>query len=123
MREPNVRVDLNKSDFTLSEQVSADAITHKILGIDFSRLFTKKTADIKNPLVKSKSFNIPIIGNMVNDRTTSYAIYELMNSNKGYDVVFYPQYEKRVFKPVLGIGLFYKKTEVKTTARLGKLNK
>lgn len=123
MREPNVRVDLNKSDFTFSEQVSADAVTHKILGIDFSRLFTKKTANIDNPRVKSKSFNIPIIGNMVNDRTTSYALYELMNNNKNYDVVIYPQYEKRVYKPVLGIGFFYKKTEVKTTARLGKLNK
>ncbi len=123
MREPNVRVDLNKSDFTLSEQVSANAVTHKILGMDFSRMFTKKTANIDNPRVKSKSFNIPIIGNMLIDRTTSYALYELMNNNKGYDVVIYPQYEKRVFKPVLGIGLFYKKTEVKTTARLGKLNK
>lgn len=123
MREPNVRVDFNKSDFTLSDQVSAQAVTHKILGIDFARIFTKKTANIDNPRVNVRSVNIPIIGNMINDRTTSYALYELMNSNKGYDVVIYPQYEKRVYKPVLGIGLFYKKTEVKTSARLGKLNK
>jgi len=42
-----------------------------------------------------------------------------MSGNPGYDVVFYP----KVFKPVLGIGFFAKITTVKTTARLGKLNK
>jgi hypothetical protein len=46
-----------------------------------------------------------------------------MNSNPGYDVVFYPQYETKVFKPVLGIGFLTKISTVKTTARLGKLTK
>jgi hypothetical protein len=46
-----------------------------------------------------------------------------MNVNPGYDVVFYPQYETKVFKPVVGIGFIVTITSVKTTARLGKLNK
>ena len=45
-----------------------------------------------------------------------------MSQNKGYDVVFYPQYETKVQKPALGIGFITKITTVKTTARLGKLN-
>jgi len=67
--------------------------------------------------------SIPVVGNMVADKTANYALYELMSGNPGYDVVFYPQYETKVFKPILGIGFFTTITTVKTTARLGKLNK
>ena len=38
MREPDTRVELTKSDFTLSNQVSAEAKSIKIIGIDFKRL-------------------------------------------------------------------------------------
>jgi hypothetical protein len=44
-----------------------------------------------------------------------------MSKNPGYDVVFYPQYEKHVRRPILGIGFIYKKTTVIAKARLGKL--
>ena len=63
------------------------------------------------------------IGTFIGNKTANYSLYELMNGNPGYDVVFYPQYETKVFKPVLGIGFITKITKVKTTARLGKLNK
>ena len=37
MREPNTRVNLNKSDFSLSDQVSAKAKSVTVLGIDWAR--------------------------------------------------------------------------------------
>ena len=125
MREPNTKVNLNKSDFSLSEQVTAEATCTKILGIDFERLFTKKTGKVDNgariSLISLAS--IPVIGSFISDKTANYALYNLMNENPGYDVVFYPQYETKVLKPILGIGFITTITTVKTTARLGKLNK
>ncbi|EKD25917.1 MAG: hypothetical protein ACD_79C01445G0009, partial [uncultured bacterium] len=123
MREPDTRVNLSKSDFSLSEQVSAEAKSVKVLGIDWARFFNKKTAAVDGKGSSSIILaSIPVIGNMVSDRTVNYSLYELMTGNPGYDVVFYPQYETKVLKPVLGIGFFTKITTVKTTARLGKLN-
>ena len=124
MREPNTRVNLNKSDFTLSDQVSAKAKSVTVLGIDWARFFTKKAGSVDADGSSSISWaSIPVIGNIVGDRTANYSLYELMNANPGYDVVFYPQYETKVLKPVLGIGFLTRITHVKTTARLGKLNK
>ena len=124
MREPNTRVNLNKSDFSLSDQVTAEAKTVKVLGMEWARIFTKKTGAVEGGGSSSISLaSIPVIGNFVSDKTANYSLYELMNGNPGYDVVFYPQYETKVFKPVLGIGFLTKITTVKTTARLGKLNK
>lgn len=122
MREPNVRVELEREDFTLSEQVSASASSTKILGIDFERLFSKKTGTIEGGGLTNISLaNIPVVGNFVLDRTASYALFELMKNNPGYDVVFYPQYATQIARPFLGLGFIYKKTTVQTTARLGKL--
>ena len=121
MKEPNSHLNLNKSDFTLSNQVSAEATTVKVFGVDWNRLTSKKTGSIEGssaPLLAS----IPVVGNMMTDRTSNYALYELMKSNPGYDVVIYPQYEISNQKPVFGIGFLTKVTTVKTTARLGKLN-
>ena len=124
MREPNTRVNLVKSDFALSDQVSAQAKSVTVLGIDWGRFFTKKTGSVDADGSSSISWaSIPVIGNIISDRTANYSLYELMNANPGYDVVFYPQYETKVFKPVLGIGFLTRITHVKTTARLGKLNK
>jgi hypothetical protein len=121
MREPNVRVQLEKSDFTLSGQVSAEASTTKILSIDFNRLFNKKTGTIEGSQTISLA-SIPVVGTVLGDRTANYALYDLMNANSGYDVIFYPQYETRISRPFLGLGFIYKKITVKATARLGKLN-
>ena len=111
MREPNVRVELNRADFVLSEQFTADAARTTIFGIDFQRLFNKKTAFVGS--------SIPVVGVSMKGITSSYALYDLMQGNPGYDVVFYPQYEVKVKKP-LGLGIIVRKTEVKVTARLGQ---
>jgi len=120
MREPNTRVNLNKADFTLSEQVSAEATSTKIIGIDWSRLFMKKTGTIEGGSGVISIASIPVVGTLVTDKTANYALYELMINNPGYDVVFYPQYETKVVRPI-GLGFIYKITTVKSTARLGKL--
>lgn len=123
MREPNTRLELNKSDFTLSDQVMAEARTVKILGIDWGRLFNASEGVIEKDGFSVINFaSVPVIGYFIYDRTANYALYELMQNNPGYDVVFYPQYETKISRPI-GIGFIYKKTVVKTTARLGKLNK
>ncbi len=125
MREPNTRLELTKNDFNLSDQVSATASSTKILCIDFARLFNKRVGSIN----QDRSYNsvsassIPIIGSIVEDRTASYAIYELMLKNPNYDVVLYPQFETKISRPFLGIGFIFKKTTVKTTSRLGQLKK
>ena len=122
MREPNTRVNLNKSDFSLSEQVSAEATCTKIIGIDFKRLFTKETGTVEGGALSVSLASIPVIGTIVADKTANYALYNLMDANPGYDVVFDPQYETKVIKPILGIGFLTTITKVKATARLGKLN-
>jgi len=123
MREPNSRVEFEKKDFTLSDQVSAEATCTKILNIDFARLFSKTSGNVEGGAATMISLSsIPVVGNMITDKTASYALYELMNANPGYDVVFYPQFETKVVKPI-ALGFLMKTTTVKTTARLGKLNK
>ena len=62
---------------------------------------------------------IPVIGASAKGTTHSYALYNLMSKNPGYDVVFYPQYEVRK----KGFPFFYMKTTVVVTARLAKVRK
>lgn len=121
MKEPNVRVELTKNDFSLSQQVSAEATSTKIIGIDWERLFLKKTGSIESSSETISLASLPVIGNMICDKTANYALYNLMNDNAGYDVILYPQYATKVEKPILGIGFIMKTTTVKTTAKLGKL--
>ena len=121
MREPNSRVEFTKNDFTLSDQVSGEAKTTKIIGIDWKRLFKKNMGTVEGGGIAISVASIPVIGNFLSDKTASYALHELMDKNKGYDVVFYPQYETIVSKPILGIGFFSTVTTVKVTARLAKL--
>lgn len=125
MREPNTRLNLSKSDFVLSDQVTAEAKTVKVLGIDWSRIFMQRTGIVKKDGASTgiSTSSIPVIGNLTADNTANYSLYQLMSLNPGYDVVFYPQYETKVLKPILGIGFLTKISTVKTTARLGKLAK
>lgn len=120
MREPNVRVDLTKGDFTLSEQVEASAKRTTVFGIDWNRLFMKTTGSVDGAGSISLA-SLPVVGSFLSDPTSNYALYELLNNNPGYDVIFYPQYEVKVVRPFLGIGIILKKTTVQTKARLGKL--
>jgi len=121
MREPNSHVEFTKGDFSYSDQVSAEASCTKIFSIDFTRLFTKKTGSVEGGAAAISLASIPVIGNIIADQTANYALYELMEKNAGYDVVFYPQYEIKVVKPLLGLGFLTKITTVKVTAKLGKL--
>ena len=120
IREPNTRLQLTKSDFTISEQHSGEATTVQIIGIDWARLFMKRAANSEGSGGISVS-SIPIIGNFLADRTANYALYEILQANPGYDVALYPQYETKVIRPILGIGFLTKVTTVKATTRLGKL--
>lgn len=105
MRETNARVEFQKSDFTLSDQVTGESTVHRILLFDFERMFTKKKGDIN------------IIGKRVNGWAERYALYDLMSKNPGYDVIFYPSFEITRTSYLL-----YTVCHVKVTARLGKLN-
>ncbi len=120
MREPNSRVDFTKNDFILSEQVSAQAQATKVFGIDWARIFTTRTGSVEGTSSLISVAKIPVVGNLLSDATANYALYNLMEDNKGYDVVFYPKYETKVYRPIIGIGFFAKITKVKATARLAK---
>jgi len=122
MKTPNVNVEFNKSDFILSEQVTAQATSSKVLGIDFHRLITRKSGYVEMNNTKFNYVLIPGVGNVINNKTANYALYELMINNQGFDVVFFPQFETMIVKPILGLGFLNKKTTVIVKARLGKLN-
>jgi len=126
MREPNTRVNLEKKDFTLSDQVTGEASSTQIFGIDWNRLFHVTNGGVaKDGGLLSLPINfasIPVIGGFIVNPVAGYALYDVMEKNKGYDVAFYPQFETTVKRPI-GLGFIYKVTTVKTTTRLGKLNK
>tara|TARA_B110000037_G_scaffold222937_1_gene300635 strand:+ start:999 stop:1433 length:435 start_codon:yes stop_codon:yes gene_type:complete len=118
MREPNARVEFVKGDFDFSEQVVGEATSVKVLGIDWRRLFRGKSASVGDEPTTILS-SIPIIGNL-GDKTSNYALYDMMEKEPGYDVVFYPKYEKVVKNPFLWFVVI---TNVKATARLAKIKK
>ena len=112
-KQPFSSIELEYSDFDLSEQQSAEATSVTILGIDFARLFLKKTGSY------SRATSIPILGQYLSDFTTSYAMYNLLDRNDGADFIFYPQVEKKSTCPVLGICIINKITDVEVKAKLG----
>jgi len=123
MKEPNNRIEFNKSDFDFSDQVSAEASSTTIVGIDMTRLFKQETGVIESAAAAISMSSIPVIGNVLSDKTANYALYNLMDKYPGYDIILYPQYEKKIVKPIIGIGILTKISTVKVTARLGKLKK
>lgn len=118
IKEADSYVRFERQNFEMSQQVSGEATSTRILGVDWARLFNRKSTAIASPnpgLVAS----LPIVGTVLQDRVAGYALYNMMEANKGYDVIFYPQYEKVVERPIL-IPI-YTKIRVKATARLGKI--
>ncbi len=120
MKSPNNYVEFEKEDFELSEQVTGEAEATFIFMIDFERLFKKKQASVS-------AISIPIIGAYIsmfdpNGKVKSYALYDMMEKNPGYDVVFYPQFEVVNSSPI-GIPWIIQTSKVQTTARLAKLKK
>ena len=61
---------------------------------------------------------ILIIGAYLSNGVNSYAIFNMIKDNPGYDVVLYPQFEPQVDNKIL-----IKTIKVKVTARLGKIRK
>ena len=125
MREPNSRVEFEREDFTLSDQVSGEASRTQILLIDWSRLFGADAGsvsrDVPGPALPTVDIaSIPVIGSLIGDPTANYALYDMMQKNPGFDVVFYPQYATTVERPI-GLGFIFKMTSVKVDARLGKI--
>jgi hypothetical protein len=119
MREPQTLLKLERENLEISQQVSAEATSTKILGIDFERLLTSKEGNVEKDGAMPTLADIPVIGNVLGDKTANYALYELMVNNPGYDIVLYPQYEMKIFRPI-GIGIVTI-TTVKVTARLAKI--
>ena len=119
MREPSAMMEWKKDDFQYSGQVTGEATVVKIIGIDFKRLFKKEVAGTKGG--DAAAMSIPVIGPLLDkflsDKSVAYAMYDLMDKNQGYDVVFYPYVE--INKS--GIPIFYTTTKVKVTARLAKI--
>ncbi len=110
VQEPVVKFELNSGDYILSEQVTGEAAIHRILGVDWARLFTNRYGTVAIPLVGVSN---------VSSLNMQYAIYDLIEKNPGYDFVMYPQYSTKT----TGVPGLYEKTEIKVTARLGKLKK
>lgn len=136
MKTPNYHIEFYAADFDYSPQLSAKATSEKIFMIDWSRLFQWKTGNLSSDRFQAQSQNIAISGNVIassvigtistvipvlgdygKGKVSSYALYNLMQENPGYDVVVYPQYEARKFF----IPLIYSKTKVVVKARLGKI--
>ncbi len=113
MKSPNNYVEFSKDDFSFSSQVIGEGTQTRIIGIDWAHLFKSETATV----VEASAFNIPIIGNLPVGGSQAYAVYDLMQKNDGYDVVFYPQYETKM----TGIPLLYQKSHTVVKARLAKI--
>ena len=112
-------IELERSDFDISKQLSAEASETKIVGIDFKRLFSSKSASIDGEAISAAS--IPVVGSYLSSFAKDYALYNLVEENKGYDVVLYPQFHTKRTCPFLGICLLTDITKVTVTARLGKI--
>jgi len=108
MREPNVRIELNSKDYTLSEPKTAEAYVTRIFMIDWEHLFDSKTANI----------NASIFSSYLPSGDEGYAIYKILEENPGYDFVMYPQVTTETKSYII-----YSTTKVTVTARLGKFNK
>jgi len=136
MKYPNYHIEFYKADFEYSGQVTAEATAVRILGIDWQRLFNWETGElsydravddapgialsgdvVSDQVIGAFSTVVPVLGNLGKGKVSSYALYNLMRDHPGYDVVIYPQYETTRFV----FPVFYSKTTVKVTARLGKI--
>ena len=113
MKQPNNIVKFVKDDFKYSPQVTGEATSTQILMIDWARLFSKKMGEAPEAGV----VEIPVIGNLIANKVNNNALFNIMQDNPGYDVVFYPSFEPKT-KNYLYL---YKVTTVKVTARLAKI--
>lgn len=123
---PNNFVQFKKEDFEYSAQVSGEATETKILGIDWSRLFSSNSGNIGGYSSQAGSIitMIPIIGGLLDptlatSKVNGYAVYNIIKDNPGYDAVFYPQYDYSATRFLF----FYSTAKTKVTTRLAKIKK
>lgn len=110
LQEPRSHFEFTANDITVSAPVSGEATVTRVLGIDWARLFTSTAGFIES--------NASIIGALLN-ADEYYALYDLLEKNPGYDFVLYPQTTTKT----TGVQGIFTTTQVKVTARLGKLKK
>ena len=110
MEKASVYFELGSSDYILSDQVSGEATVTRVLNVDWMRLLNNQLGNFKAPVV---GLNLHMTDPIM------YAMYDLMEKNPGYDFVFYPQ----VTTKTEGVTGLYTVTNVKITARLGKLKR
>ena len=113
MKSPAHHVEFVKGDFEYSNQLTGEAVEQRIIGVDWARLFNKKLGEAIEPA----ALNLPIIGTLIAKKVNLYALYNVMQENPGYDIIFFPQFETKKF----GFWPFYQETRVKVTTRLGKI--
>ena len=113
MREPSTLVELSAEDFEFSSQVSAEAKVTTVLGI-FTLSDSKRRSGHIDRGFASSATVFGLFSGM--SRAEAGAVYELMEANPGYDVVFYPQFTSTT-KP----GLLLRRETVQVKARLAKL--
>lgn len=117
-KTPNYQIEFYKTDFEYSNQVTANATTIRILGINWKKLFNRENGKrITDPIVSGLTPVIPVIGDTGSGNVSAYALYNLMVEHPGYDVVVQPNYKTKRFI----IPLIYAKRSVEVTARLGKI--
>lgn len=121
MKGPNAHVELYAGDFELSGPVTGEATVTKILCVDWERLLgDNKMGTVEDGSGLLSGVSIPVVGAYLQSHGADYAIYDMMQKNPGYDVVFYPQVEMHKNAPLFGSDVF-STTTYKVTARLGKL--
>lgn len=107
IKEPPVKFELYSSDYVLSEPVTGEASVNIFLGVDWKRLFSSKSATVSDGNVVTL---IPIT------TSESYAIYDLLEKNPGWDFVMYPQ----IVTKSSGLYPLYSHKKIQVTARLGR---
>ena len=74
-------IQLKPENLDITQQMEATAVTVRVFGIDWERLFSSRSAAIRGSVYTP----VPIV-----DKTDQYAVYSLLKQNEGYDMVLYP---------------------------------
>ena len=111
-RQPSILVELNSSDYELSEPVTGTAHVTRVLGINFENIFNSHLGDASSAVVGTSLDSFGLLS--ASDKAC--AIYDLLEKNPGWDFVVYPQFI------ITGKDyLVYSDTDIIVTARLGRL--
>jgi len=86
MREPVTRVQLEKQDFVLSDQLTAEAHSTMVLGIDWKRIFKSNTGIVHGPSTFLNLVSIPVVGNYMSNRTANYSLYQHICELQPFDL-------------------------------------